>query len=84
MLHVTDAKYLSEYRVKLVFNDGTRGIVDLKSKLTGPIFEQLLDLTLFSQCYVHPETDTLTWPNGADFAPEYLIDQMIPETEIAS
>jgi len=26
----------------------------------------------FRQFHVHTELNTLTWPNGADFAPEYL------------
>jgi hypothetical protein len=72
MLYVTDAKYLGEHRVWLAFSDGTAGEADLKDSLHGPIFEPLLDESAFAQVRFHPEADTIVWPNGADFAPEYL------------
>ncbi len=32
----------------------------------------LKDAVLFAQASVHPELETVTWPNGADLAPEFL------------
>jgi hypothetical protein len=32
----------------------------------------LNDIQVFKQFSVHPELHTLTWPNGADLAPEFL------------
>lgn len=72
MLHVTDARYLGEYRVWLAFSDGTAGEADLSPALYGEVFEPLKDLALFSQVRFDPEADTIVWPNGADLAPEYL------------
>jgi hypothetical protein len=46
--------------------------VDLYAELTGTIFEALLDPDQFKQAYVDPELRTVCWPNGADFAPEFL------------
>ena len=46
--------------------------VDLSSELHGPIFEPLRNIELFRQFVLHPELRTLVWPNGADFAPEFL------------
>lgn len=69
-LHVVDAKYIEGHRVYLQFNDGTGGEVDLTQSLDGPIFEPLQDVEYFRQFSL--EGHTLTWPNGADFAPEYL------------
>jgi hypothetical protein len=34
----------------------------------------ILELCDF-RSHVHPELDTLTWPNGADFAPDYLYEK---------
>lgn len=46
--------------------------VDLKDELYGEVFEPLKDIALFKQVTVNPETNTIEWPNGADFAPEFL------------
>jgi hypothetical protein len=42
----------------------------------GPVFEPLRDPAVFKQFEIHPEFHTLTWPNGADFAPEFLLDNV--------
>lgn len=72
MLHVTDVRLAGGYRLWLRFNDGTAGEVDLGAELEGPIFAPLRDPALFSQVCVDPDVHTLAWPNGADFAPEFL------------
>jgi hypothetical protein len=58
--------------VWLRFRDGTVGEVDLSPELQGPVLEPLRDLKVFKQFQIHPEFHTLVWPNGADFAPEFL------------
>jgi hypothetical protein len=75
ILHVTDAKYLEDYRVKVSFNDGKTGTVDLSQSLTGTVFNPLQDKKVFSQLKVDKVLDTIVWPNGVDFAPEYLYFQ---------
>jgi len=72
ILHITDAKYLSDYQLWLKFNEGSEGIVDLIDELWGIVFEPLKDLTLFSQVKLDKELSTVVWPNGADLAPEFL------------
>jgi hypothetical protein len=79
-LHIEEAKYLDGYRVWLKFNSGIDGQVDLKNELDGPIFEALQDPEYFKQFTI--EGHTLTWPNGADFAPEYLHD-LLPQIKTA-
>ena len=75
---ITEAVYKDEFRVFLKFNDGTSGIVDLKDKLEGPIFEPLKNKIFFKNFKLN--TWTLEWPNGADLAPEFLYD-LISENE---
>jgi Protein of unknown function (DUF2442) len=70
--HVTDARYVSAHTVWVRFDDGAEGEIDLSGELHGPIFEALQDIAVFRQFSVHPELRTLVWPNGADFAPEFL------------
>ncbi|RJP31471.1 MAG: DUF2442 domain-containing protein [Candidatus Omnitrophota bacterium] len=73
-LHVTEAKYMQDYQVWIAFNDGTEGIIDLSEDLNGRIFEPLKDVDYFKS--FHIEGHTLSWENGADFAPEFLRDLM--------
>ena len=72
MLHITEAKYLTDYKVQVVFNDGKEGVADLSDALRGPVFEPLKDKKLFAQLRVDEEMETITWPNGADLAPEFV------------
>lgn len=74
-LHVIGARYLEEFRVEVSFNDGRKGIADLREALRGPVFEPLKDKSLFAQLFVDDELDTISWPNGADLAPEYIYFQ---------
>lgn len=52
--------------------------MERKAKLTwapelyGEVFEPLKDFAYFRTFRVHPELRTVVWPNGADFAPEFL------------
>lgn len=66
------AEYVAGHTVRLRFDDGLEGEVDLSDELHGPVFEPLRDIRFFRQVQLHPELRTLVWPNGADFAPEFL------------
>jgi Protein of unknown function (DUF2442) len=66
---VIEARLVRDY-------DGTSGEVDLENELHGRLFRPLRDLDLFRQFAVHPEFETLVWPNGADIAPEYLYERV--------
>ena len=69
---LVEARHVAGYVVWLRFRDGTVGEVDLSAELYGPVFEPLRDVEVFKQFHLHPEFHTLVWPNGADFAPEFL------------
>jgi hypothetical protein len=71
-LHVTAVEYLEDYKLKLTFNNGAEGIVDLEKELYGEVFEPLRDKDLFKQVFL--TSRTIEWPNGADFAPEFLLE----------
>jgi hypothetical protein len=81
ILHVTDVQYLKDYQLRLTFNDGVAGIIDLNNELWGAMFEPLKDKTLFSQVKLDKELDTITWSNGADLAPEFLHNLIQPAQE---
>ena len=72
--HVMEARYVGGYVIWLRFRDGTAGEIDLSRELWGEVFEPLRDLEYFKRFTIDPEGQTLVWPNGADFAPEFLHD----------
>lgn len=82
-LHVTAVEYVGDYKLQLCFNNGAQGVVDLEQELYGEIFEPLRDKTLFQQAFI--TSRTIEWPNGADFAPEFLFERIqerrVPENE---
>lgn len=73
-LHVLEARYVRDYVVGLKFSDGMAGEVDLRAELEGPVFGSLRDIEQFKRFSV--AYHTLTWPNGADFAPEFLRERV--------
>jgi hypothetical protein len=75
-VHVVDARHVAGYRIWLQFDDGVSGEVDLSGALDGEVFEPLKDPANFASFSVDPVSLTITWPNGADFAPEFLREQL--------
>ena len=74
MFHkATSIRLIAGYRLEVEFDTGESGIVDL-SDLPGDggVFAPLSDLEYFHRVYIHPELGVLTWPNGADIAPETI------------
>ena len=72
IIHITSAKVVDSYSLVLTFDDGVKKRVNLRSELYGPVFEPLRDPSYFAKAFVDPDSRTVTWPNGADFAPDYL------------
>ena len=73
-IHVTQARYLTGYKVWVAFNDGAEGEIDLSGELEGEIFRPLNDRSFFRSFTL--EGHTLSWSNGADFAPEFLRERL--------
>lgn len=67
-----EARYISGRTIWLRFSDGAEGEVDLSAEIHGEIFEPLREIDYFRKFEVSGELGTVVWPNGADFAPEFL------------
>ncbi len=80
IIHIEKVNVVGSYSLALEFDNGVRKRVNLRRELYGPIFEPLRDPTYFAQAYLDPDSRTVTWPNGADFAPDFLYQLEAEET----
>ena len=69
-------EHVRDFVIHVKFADGAEGDVDLRDELEGEAFEPLKDLARFKAFGIHPELHTITWPNGADFALEFLHEKV--------
>jgi hypothetical protein len=74
--HVTEARYLGDYKIWLEFNDGRKGVVDLADDLYGENFDVLRDRGRFAEFYLDYGLATIAWHHGVDFAPDYLYEKL--------
>ncbi len=67
---------LGSFRLELEFSDGTVGIQDFRSilKKSGPMIEPLKEPAYFARVFL--EDGAPTWPNGYDWDPIALHDEM--------
>ena len=80
---VTSAEYVSEYKLKLGFSDGSLKIVDLEPRLTKGLYLPLRDVEYFRTFRLDEEAGTIVWDNGADVAPETLYSIGVDVTDVA-
>lgn len=80
IVHITKVRVVGAYSLELTFDNGVQKRVNLRPELYGPIFEPLRDPAYFAKACVDPDSRTVTWPNGADFAPDFLYQMEAEET----
>jgi hypothetical protein len=74
IVNIQEAHYIDGYRIRLHFNTGEVGEVDLSDLLRRyPAAEPLLDQDVF-RGFRLDDWPTLTWPCGFDVAPETLYE----------
>jgi hypothetical protein len=75
MNSVTSIEFKHDYVYRVAFDDGLEGDVDFAEYIgSGPIFEPLRDPAFFRRASI--EGDTISWPNGAEVAPETLYEKI--------
>jgi hypothetical protein len=73
IVDVTHVEVVKAYRLRLEFDDGTAGEVDISELVPfDGVFAPLRDPEAFRQVRVDPELGTIVWPNGADLDPFVL------------
>jgi hypothetical protein len=73
---VVEVKPLDGFHLWVCFQDGIVGTIELVNESWRPMFKPLKNPDLFFQASVNTELETVTWPNGADLAPEFLYQQV--------
>lgn len=72
MIKVIAVKPLKNYLLALLFSNKRRARVSVEKMLWGKMFASLKNEKMFNKVTVNNELGTVTWPNGADIAPEAL------------
>jgi hypothetical protein len=70
---LTDVEVLRGLRLRVRFNDGTAGIVEMAEFLSSPaagVFAALRNESLFRQARI--DLGAITWPDGLDLAPDAM------------
>lgn len=71
---ISEARYLHDFRVWLLFNNNESGEADLRDVVFKfPVAKPLRDPSEFAKFYLD-EWQTLTWNCGFDLDPEYLYE----------
>ncbi len=81
ILRIDAVELVGPHSLAVCFNDGASRRVNLLPELEGPVFQPLRDPGYFSRVVLDPVAGTVVWPNGADFAPEFLRE--LPEEKAA-
>jgi hypothetical protein len=72
---VRTVKPLSDYRIYVELEDGSRGVFDVKPYLDHGVFRELRDPHYFNRVGI--VFGAVTWPNEQDIAPETLIAELV-------
>lgn len=75
IISVTKAEYIKDYFIMLYFDNGKKGMVDLKATIFNDkrkIFEPLRNVEYFKKFTLG--SWTLNWGNELDLSPEYLYE----------
>lgn len=83
-LHTVQVEPRNDHHLYVLFNNGRSGVVDLFGELWGEVFEPLKDPALFATARQDADMGTVVWANGADFAPEFLLDLLNKQEQKAA
>ena len=72
---VTKLKALPGYRLEVTFADGSSGVVDMSKDRFDGVLAPLSDEAYFARARLHE--GVVTWPNGAEIAPDAMYDEVL-------
>jgi len=69
MHRIVSVDALDQYRIKVQFDDGLEGEVDVSGLVGQGVFQSWRDPAEFGKAFVDPESGTVAWPGGIDLCP---------------
>lgn len=75
MYRITKVKVLNDYNIEIKFNDGTKGIINLSSKLSKGIFKLWKNYDYFQKVKIGSSGE-LSWNEEIDLCPDALYLQL--------
>ncbi len=72
LYRITAVEVVGEHRLRLSFEDGLAGVLNAANWEWRGVFLPLKDPDYFARVSLDHELGTISWPNGADVAPETL------------
>ena len=75
-IHVTELETLPDYRIRVAFEDGKRGVYDMTHLLDKGVFRSLRDPDVFNAAWL--AFGVPNWPGDIDIAPERLWTDCVP------
>jgi Protein of unknown function (DUF2442) len=75
LIDITGVEVIADYRLRLMFDDGTVGDVGFTRRDWRGVFEPLRDPEFFARVSVERDAGTFSWPGGLDMAPEPLYEE---------
>jgi len=70
---VREVTPLPDYQLRVLFDDGSSKVFDVRPYLDDPFWAPLREQALF--CQVYPDGLSVAWPGGIDIAPEEVWHQ---------
>ena len=77
MIRVKKIKYISDYKLKLLFSDEKMKVVDFEDWINegGVYLTPLKASEYFKKVKMDEFNYSICWPNGADFSPDVLYNK---------
>ena len=74
--NITDVKVVDHGVLRIAFADGLSGDVGVLDRMRGPVFDRARTPEGFAEAALDRESGTVTWPGGADLAPDTLYERV--------
>ncbi len=85
MIKITSVEYDGDYRLKLLFDDGVAGVIDIAEQVSFEgVFRPMKNLDFFKRVRINRTWGTIEWPGKIDFDPEVLYEEITGKVPVSS